>query len=364
MDGLIHTVAATTASGAYDILVGTSILPEALSRGKFPADEPVACVVSSCVYDLHRDYIDGALSSLGDRLRVMIFDDSEENKNYTMAGRFLEQFIKAGLTRKSTVIGIGGGVVGDFAGFCAGVYMRGIPVIHVPTTLLAMVDSSIGGKMAVNLSVGKNIVGVFQQPSLVVSDIRFLGTLSDDEMKNGLTEALKHGILGDTATLEILKQNDPGSIRRDEQIAGLVALSAVYKSLVVEKDETESGLRAILNFGHTIGHALESYREYRGISHGGAVAAGMRIKIEICRRMGHVSDDEAGRVNRLIEAYGLMPDTGGLDIDRVIEHMAYDKKNFGGAVNFILLKGLGDPQINQRIPVEMLREVMSEVLAR
>ena len=364
MEGLIHAIAASTAGGAYDILVGSSILADSLKRREIPAGETVACVVSSRVYGLHREYIDGALAALGGRQRVMVFDDSEENKNYSLAGRFLEQFIEAGLTRKSAVIGIGGGVVGDFAGFCAGVYMRGVPVIHVPTTLLAMVDSSIGGKVAVNLSVGKNIVGVFRQPSLVVSDIRFLGTLPDGEMKNGLTEALKHGVLGDTATLEILERNDPASIRRDEQMAGLVALSAVYKSLVVEKDETESGLRAILNFGHTIGHALESYRGYRGISHGGAVAAGMKIKIEICRRMGLLSDDEAGTVARLIGAYGLMPDTGDLEIDRVIEHMAYDKKNFGGAVNFVLLKGLGNPQINQRIPVELLREVMSDVLSR
>ena len=160
-----------------------------------------------------------AMGPLGKRCRLMLMDDGEESKNYAYAGRFLEQFIESGMNRKSAVIGVGGGVVGDFAGYCAAVYMRGIPVIHVPTTLLAMVDSSIGGKVAVNLSVGKNIAGVFHQPAMVVSDSRFLATLPDREFGNGLAEALKHGCIGEEGTLPLLEGNDRESIKAVDNVS-------------------------------------------------------------------------------------------------------------------------------------------------
>ncbi|MBN1497173.1 MAG: 3-dehydroquinate synthase [Spirochaetes bacterium] len=362
MANVTRHINATAGGSAYEILIGGGILREAFLRKELSPFERIAVIAGSRVYELHRAYIEEALDVIRGRCRLIFFDDSEENKSYAYAGRFLEKFIEYGLNRKSAVIGIGGGVVGDFTGYCAGLFMRGIPVIHVPTTLLAMVDSSIGGKAAVNLSVGKNIAGVFRQPRMVVSDTLFLGTLPDGELRNGLTEALKHGLIGEPTTLGILQGNSMETIRREEVINRLVALSASFKAGIVEKDERESGLRAILNFGHTVGHAIESFMEYRGISHGGAVAAGIRVKMEAMRRMGLVSDGDAVRVGSLIDRYGLAERTPGLDIDGVIDHMAYDKKNFGGAVNFVLLDGLGKPKINQQIPADLLKEVMSETL--
>lgn len=359
---MTRVITATAGSASYRILIGSSILRDALGGDPAGAFESIAVVVSSRVYGLHREYIDDAMGPLGKRCRLMLMDDGEESKNYAYAGRFLEQFIESGMNRKSAVIGVGGGVVGDFAGYCAAVYMRGIPVIHVPTTLLAMVDSSIGGKVAVNLSVGKNIAGVFHQPAMVVSDSRFLATLPDREFGNGLAEALKHGCIGEEGTLPLLEGNDRESIKAVDNVSALVALSAAFKSRIVSEDEHERDLRAILNFGHTVGHAIESSMSFRGITHGEAVAAGMRVKIDAARRSGLLTGAEAERVARVIERYGLMPRPGAFDIDAILEHMKYDKKNFGGAINFVMLRGLGNPIINQRIPRELMKEVMTDVL--
>jgi 3-dehydroquinate synthase len=362
MEGLMRRIPASAGNSSYEILIGSSILPESFRREELGRHESIAVVASSRVYHLHRDYIEESLNAMRNRCHLLLFKDREKNKSYARAGRVLEQFLELKLTRRSAVVGIGGGVTGDFAGYCAGVYMRGIPVAHVPTTLLAMVDSSIGGKTAVNLSVGKNIAGVFRQPSLVVSDIRFLQTLPDAEFRNGLSEVLKHALIGEAGTLAILEENDFDSIRREDRLAELVALSAAFKAGVVERDELENDMRAILNFGHTIGHAIESFTGYRGISHGEAVAAGIRVKAEVSRRMGLLSGAEAGRIGAVIDAYGLMRKKWDIDIDGVIDHMAYDKKNFGGEVNFVLLKGVGKPNINQHIPHDLLREVMKELL--
>lgn len=358
----MQRISASAGNASYEILIGSSILPEALRREELGRHESIAVIVSSRVYQKHRGYIDESLGTMGERCHLVMFDDREENKSYALGGQFLERFLEMKLNRRSAVIGIGGGVTGDFAGYCAGVYMRGIPVAHVPTTLLAMVDSSIGGKAAVNLSLGKNIAGVFRQPVLVVSDMRFLKTLPDEEFRNGLAEVLKHACIGEKSTLAILEKNDFDSIKREDRLAELIALSAAFKAGVVERDELESDMRAILNFGHTIGHALESFSGYRGISHGEAVAAGIRVKAEVSRRMGLLSGAEAGRINAVIDAYGLMRKKWDIDIDRVIDHMAYDKKNFGGSLNFVLLKGVGKPNINQHIPPDLLLQVMKELL--
>jgi 3-dehydroquinate synthase len=361
MDGLIHTIGASAGTSSYDILVGNSFLHDAFGRREVTSAERIAFIISARIEGLYGEYVRTALGDIRGKSFFFTMDDREENKSYIYAERFLEKFIAEKINRKGVVIGIGGGVVGDFAGFCAGAYMRGIPVIHVPTTLLAMVDSSIGGKVAVNLTVGKNIVGLFHQPALVVSDLHFLESLSEQEFKNGIVESLKHGLIGDDATLELLEENDLRSIRGVEAISALVSRSVRFKTSIVERDEREAGLRSILNFGHTLGHAIESSKGYRGVSHGQAVAAGMQIKIEASRRMGLLTDYEANRVNALLKRYGLVPGGLDLDVEMVMRHMEFDKKNFGGEVNFVLLKGIGKPFINQRIPVDLLKRVMAEI---
>ncbi len=363
MGSVKKRITAMAGEAGYDILIGTSILAGAFGDRRLESFECVAVIVSSRVYSLHRAYIDESIALFGGRSHLMLMDDREEMKSYEHGGRFLEIFLEKRLNRNSLVVGIGGGVTGDFAGYCAGVYMRGIPVLHVPTTLLAMVDSSIGGKSAVNLTAGKNIVGVFRQPIMVAADTLFLDTLPESEMRNGLTEALKHGLIGDGETLDLLEKNDMKTILRPDVIEHLVELSAAFKADVVSRDEREKGLRAVLNYGHTVGHAIESHKGYRGISHGAAVAAGILVKVEAGRRMGLLSDSEARRVGAIMETYGLTPGPLGVDIDDVCRHMEYDKKNAGGAINFVMLEGIGNPVYNRELPLGLLKEVMGDVLS-
>jgi 3-dehydroquinate synthase len=288
-------------------------------------------------------------------------EDSEKNKNYSYAGGFLEKFIESGLSRKSLVIAIGGGVVGDFAGYLAALYMRGLPVIQVPTTLLAMVDSSIGGKVAVNLSHGKNMAGAFHQPVMVASDMKFLETLPEDELINGLSEVLKHGLLGERETISILDSNDLESILDTHVMEKLVERSVAFKASVVSSDEKESGRRAILNFGHTTAHSVESLMEYRGISHGRAVAMGIVAAMKISRRMGWIEEGDVELAEKLIEKYRLYNTISRLDPENLIEHMKFDKKNYGGKIKFVLLKGMFNPEFNVEVDDNLLTDVLAEI---
>jgi 3-dehydroquinate synthase len=287
--------------------------------------------------------------------------DGEQNKNYQYAEEFLNGLLLKGYSRQSAIIGIGGGVTGDFAGFIAALYMRGMPLVHIPTTLLAMVDSSIGGKTAVNLSAGKNIAGAFYQPELVISDIGFIKTLPENELKNGLTEVLKHGLIGQNDLLEILSGNNLNTIKEFDNLFNMVFLSAGFKAGIVGQDEREGGLRAILNFGHTAGHAIESLMELKGISHGEAVAIGIKIEIEISRRMGWLKDKEIDKINEIITKYNLIYNKYELNADGIIKHMKYDKKNAGGKIKFALLKGVGNPVFNQSVDEGLIREIIKEI---
>ncbi len=341
----------------YSVIIGESVLDRIKKAGNLSSKERVGLIISSRVYDIYREHI---IDSFKDCPFYDIFPmkDGEENKNYQYAEEFLSALLAKGYTRKSAIVGIGGGVVGDFAGFVAALYMRGIPVIHVPTTLLAMVDSSIGGKVAVNLSAGKNIAGAFYQPELVVSDIGFIKSLPGNELKNGLTEVLKHGLIGEKETLQILLANSLETIREAANLFKIIFLSARFKSSIIGKDEKETGLRAILNFGHTAGHAIESLMEYKGISHGEAVAAGMKIEIEISRRLGWLKDRDIEKIDGIIAKYGLISDKYDLNPDEIIRHMKFDKKNSGGRINFTLLKGIGKPVYNQPVDEVMLKEII------
>ena len=362
MAGKVNRITVKAGGVPYTIFIGNGILAGLDTREELQRADKISVIVSSNVMELHEDRINEFMGSL-ESAELFLMADGEENKNYRYAEMFLENLLSKGMTRNSLVIGIGGGVVGDFAGYLSAVYMRGIRVIHVPTTLLAMVDSSIGGKVAVNLSVGKNIVGAFHQPSLVISDISFLETLDDFEFKNGLVEILKHGLLGDRATIRLLEDNDLNSIKSPQVISELIYHSASFKSAIVEADEKEKGKRAILNYGHTIGHAIESLLGYKGISHGEAVAIGIKVKIEISKRLGLLSGDDVIRISTLLRKYELIRDDLSLDIEKVIEHIKYDKKNRDGKINFVLLKGIGNPQYDQQIDDKELFDIMAEVLS-
>lgn len=337
------------------ITVGAGVLAD-LAQLDLPRPDRTAALVSSRVYRLHRERIHRALASIGDPA-IIEFEDGEENKSYGNAGNFLERLLKERLTRSSIIVAIGGGVTGDFAGFLASVYMRGIPFIQVPTTLLAMVDASVGGKVAVNLSAGKNMVGSFHQPSAVIADTDFLETLPEREYINGMAEVVKHSLIGDEETLNLL-EHGPGA----EDLASLVLASVAFKASVVEKDEKEGGHRKILNFGHTVGHAIESSLGYRGVLHGEAVAVGMWVKLGICRDLGAISEDEYRRAIALIRRYRLLNRELRFDPREVIRHMAYDKKNEFNRVRFVLLEGLGKPVIDAPLEEARLQKYLEGFL--
>ncbi|MBN2039480.1 MAG: 3-dehydroquinate synthase [Spirochaetes bacterium] len=351
-----------TGGSSYRISTGRSIVfAENQFHDLLSKKDRVAVIVSSRILELYDSRIKGIFRSYNN-CDFFPMKDGEENKNYKYAEKFLNDLLSGGYSRNSAIVGIGGGVTGDFAGFIASVYMRGISLIHVPTTLLAMVDSSIGGKVAVNISAGKNIVGSFYQPEMVLSDTDFIQTLPENEFKNGITEVLKHAIIGEEKLLTILEENNLKSLRESDNVEAIVYLSALFKAKVVEKDEKEGGLRAILNFGHTVGHAIESLLEYKTISHGEAVAIGLLVESEISERIGWLTEQEKRRVADLISKYDLIYNKYKVKTNDILEHMKYDKKNTAGKINFVLLKGLNNPVYNQNVDIDLLKDVLGNLI--
>lgn len=357
MAGNIKTVSVTTESASYSYRVGTGIFDIDAVIDRVKEVDKAGIVISKRVYDLHQDYIKTGLPEMVP-YSIFIMDDEEENKSFSYSELFLQKMVKEGFSRKSLLVGIGGGVVGDFTGFLASIYMRGVPVIHVPTTLLSMVDSSIGGKVAVNLSVGKNIVGAFHQPAAVSSDVTFLKTLPEEEWINGLAEILKHGLIGDERTLDLLEGLETSVIDREDLLIEIIFASAAFKASIVALDEREGGIRAILNFGHTVGHALESILEFSGISHGEAVAAGMVVEIEISRKLGLLNQQETERITKLLDRFVPLKKLYDLDRQEIFNHMKFDKKNSAGRINFVLLEAVGKPLIDYNVDDEIIIEAL------
>jgi len=360
MAELLKTIKARAGNKSYDILIGNNVFRKLKDNRIYMDSDKAVFIISSRVYELHKNFIRDTLKDSDRENHIFIMNDSEKNKNYKYAEKFLNLFLKKGITRKSVVISIGGGVVGDFAGYISALYMRGVPLIHVPTTLLSMVDSSIGGKVAVNLDTGKNIAGAFHQPSFVISDVRFLSTLPEEEFINGLAEVLKHGLIGDYNTFTLLENADINTIYENEFLTELVAYSAKFKSEIVEKDEKESGIRVILNFGHTIGHAVESLMEYT-ISHGAAVSTGIIAIIKLCNRLEMITDSEVKRVLSIMKKFGLSNLDLKISPEDIIDHMKYDKKNSDDKINFVFINGIGNPVYDQQVNRNILLEELENM---
>jgi 3-dehydroquinate synthase len=348
-----HAVNSGTAP--YDVIIGEDILDLAAQSDAVRNADRRCIIVSKKVLSLHGDKIRGAFpSGLFDYL---VMKDGEKQKSYSNVEPFLSKFLSAGLTRHSVIVAIGGGVVGDFAGFAASVYMRGIKIVQVPTTLLSMVDSSIGGKTAVNIGAGKNIAGAFHPPCLVAADTAFLETLPDDQWREGLSEAIKHAIIGEKELYTLFQKESFLSVKTPEVRSRMVSLAAGYKVGVVSRDEMENGERANLNFGHTVAHAIESAMRYK-ISHGAAVGIGMKIIALLCGRTGRISDDELRCILDLIDAYGIAPRIKIPSADELLDHMKYDKKNISGSIRFVLLEGLFRPIYNVAADAEEVRRTI------
>jgi 3-dehydroquinate synthase len=299
------------------------------------------------VYKLYGDRVAKSLSGAGFELKKKIIPDGEEYKNLKWVQKIYEELLSARLDRRSALIALGGGVIGDITGFAASTYMRGIDYIQVPTTLLAQVDSSVGGKTGVNHPLGKNMIGTFWQPKLVWIDIDTLKSLPKREFLSGLAEVIKYGVIWDQGLFEFLEKNRGKvmSMDRDSLIA-IIRRSCEIKAEVVSKDERESGMRAILNYGHTIGHAVETSTGYKKYLHGEAVAIGMCLEARLSQTAGLIDKRQVKRVEALIESYELpcqMP--GDIDLDRVHSSMQLDKKAVAGDLKFILPEKIGTVRI-------------------
>jgi 3-dehydroquinate synthase len=294
---------------------------------------------------------------------VALIPDGERAKTLATVSRLLDQMVALKMTRQSTVVAVGGGVVGDVAGFVASIYMRGIPVVQVPTTLLAQVDSSIGGKTGVNHRVAKNLVGTFYQPRLVLSDPLVLQTLPDREFASGLYEALKYGVIQDSDLFADFERSTAAFLRRDpDAMERLVARCAAIKADVVMKDEKESDLRRILNFGHTVGHGLEAAARYQGIKHGEAVGYGMIAAARIGHVLDKLAENDRLRIENAVTSLGRLPALNGMQSKDVLNALQHDKKIRDGAVHFVLPREIGRVEITPDVPFAIVRDVVKGIL--
>ncbi|HEY1406007.1 MAG TPA: 3-dehydroquinate synthase [Spirochaetota bacterium] len=355
MERLISQATVTGERATYKVMIGENILSFACDADAYKKADKVALCISEKVFTLHRERIEKAFDPA--KHLYIILEDGEKTKSLTHLEPLLNKLLKGGLSRRSCIIAIGGGVVGDFAGFAAAIFMRGIPVIQIPTTLLAMVDSSIGGKTAVNIGAGKNIAGAFHPPSLVIQDVSFIQTLDEKEFRNGLAECVKHAFLGEPELLALIESSTLAELSSGEKLATLVARSSSFKVGVVSRDEKEKGERAILNLGHTVGHAIEGALSYE-ISHGEAVAIGMVIVADICEKMGKVTSDEKKRIASLVSKHSLITRTELPPVDDIIREMAFDKKNEAGVIRFVLLESIFHPIYNVGVDMIIVRDAI------
>ncbi|MBQ6130908.1 MAG: 3-dehydroquinate synthase [Selenomonadaceae bacterium] len=293
---------------------------------------------------------------------VALIPDGETSKSLGEAEKLFTRAIEAGLDRKSVVIALGGGVVGDLAGFVAATFMRGINLIQIPTTLLAQVDSSVGGKTAVNHALGKNLIGAFHQPRAVFIDLNFLKTLPEREIKSGLGEVVKYGVISDENFFAYLEDNAEKILQRDlKTLAHVVKRSCEIKAEVVAADEKESGLRRILNFGHTLAHAIEEQTGYKKFRHGEAVAIGMVAAAQISHELGKTSAENVQRLEKLLKRFDMVTTCAGLDADKLYAVTFRDKKTVGGKVNWVLMKNFGDVEICGDVPASVVKKVFTRL---
>lgn len=342
---------------SYSVLIGAGLLRHAGReiRRVLPSEKSRVFVVTS---PRVRRYWGAALEESLKKARlsfqVLEMDDGEPSKKLATVERLAEQMAEAGADRQSLVVTLGGGVVGDSAGFLAAMFMRGIPVVQIPTTVVAQLDASIGGKTGVNLRAGKNLIGAFHQPSAVLVDPVVLETLEEREFHSGLFEAVKCGVIRDADLFEFMRKNPARILERDRAaLQRIIVASVRVKAAVVSADERDSGVRRILNFGHTVGHALEAATGYTELLHGEAVGWGMIAAVAIARDVRACRPELAEQIGETVRRYGPLPALT-VDTQSVFARLSFDKKSVGGAVHFILPQKLGKVKITSDVPPEVV----------
>ena len=329
-------------SMSYDVHVGTGILSEVGAITHDACGGERCCVISETnVAPLYLDRVAGSLSAAGYEVSSLVFEAGERSKNVQTLSWLLEGLAERGLTRDDCVVALGGGVTGDIGGLAAAMYLRGIKVVQVPTSLLAMVDSSVGGKVAIDLSAGKNLAGAFWQPRAVVADVECLHSLSHKLFTDSCGEVIKHAVLADAALLDELLESplNAGGVT-DERLARVVARNVAIKRDVVDADETEHGVRQTLNLGHTIGHGIEAASDF-ALGHGSSVAAGLCCMARACASLGWTDPALADKICACVAAHGLPTDTD-IDHETLMRYMTHDKKRHGDSMNVVVPAQVAD----------------------
>lgn len=355
----MQTLNVSLGDRSYPIHIGTGLLERAELLLPHLASRRAAIITNTTVAPLYLETLRGVLEARGVATVPVILPDGEEYKNAETMGVIYDALLRNRCERSTPLIALGGGVIGDMTGFAAATYLRGVPFIQIPTTLLAQVDSSVGGKTGINHPLGKNMIGAFYQPQVVVADIATLNTLPDRELSAGLAEVVKYGLIRDPDFFAWLERNMDRLLARDaEALQYAVARSCQNKAEVVAADEREKGERALLNLGHTFGHAIEAGMGYGNWLHGEAVAAGTVLAAELSRGMGWIAEADVGRIRTLLERTGAPVGAPALGVERYLELMGLDKKVTGGKLRFVLLKAIGQGVVSGEASDALVRATL------
>jgi 3-dehydroquinate synthase len=354
-----------TPSQPYEVLVerGLLRLSAAVLRNLVPPDARIFALTSAPIRKHWAGALQKSFRKAGGKVEIVEMPDGERAKTLADLEKLAAKLVALGADRRSVLLALGGGVVGDVGGFLASIFMRGIPVVQIPTTLLAQVDSAIGGKTGVNLKAGKNLLGTFHQPLAVLVDPDVLATLPEREYRSGLFEAMKYGVIRNPKIFDLMESQRDTLLRRDgEVLEKLIAECIRVKAVVVSRDEREGGERRILNFGHTIGHALEAATNYRHLLHGEAVGWGMIAACTIGREMRVTDAATSERIVGLVRAYGRLPKIK-VDGKRILKLLASDKKTVGSVPHFILAKTIGKVEVINNVPPRLVVEAVKKLQA-
>jgi len=364
----VRTVHVSLGSRSYDIKIAPGLL-DRIGRecARLKPGARCAIITDTNVGKQYAKAVFNSLATAGFSPSLIIVQPGETAKSLKTVQSCYDQLAAHRLERKSFIVALGGGVVGDLAGFLAATYLRGIAFVQAPTTLLAQVDSSVGGKVGVNLKAGKNLVGSFYQPKLVLCDLNTLKTLPDREFRAGLAEVIKYGIIYDAKLFAQLERDLPRILKRDQIIlTPVIARCCEIKAEVVGKDETESGLRAILNFGHTIGHAIENISGYGRFLHGEAISMGQTAAARLSHEILGLPERDVERIGNLLRRAGLPSQTGlnSLKRQKLLNAMHLDKKVSDGEIKFVLAEKIGNVVWNQRVPGNLIHGALDEIANR
>ena len=342
----------------YPIFIGSDLDPKALLE-PYIHGRQVMIVSNETVAPLYLARYVAAIEALGKTVTTCILPDGEKYKNIEHLNLIFDALLASGFNRDCTVLALGGGVIGDMAGFASACFQRGVYFIQVPTTLLSQVDSSVGGKTGINHPLGKNMIGAFQQPQVVLADMSQLKTLPARELSAGLAEVIKYALLGDADFLAWLEQHMDDLVQGDEAaLAEAVYRSCAHKARIVAKDEKEQGERALLNLGHTFGHAIESYLGYGEWLHGEAVATGMVMAADLSQRMGWISAEDLARTKNIIQRANLPIVCPQIPLDDFLAYMAHDKKVLNGQLRLVLMQAVGQAIITKTFDVELMKQAI------